>query len=179
VKLSVKKYKLENFAFIILEEFPDIVSKENNKRLLDIEDFYLKSLLPNYNILTEAGNTFGYKHTEIDRIKIKTYYSEERRLKISNLNRGKSLSINTKSKLRKEATEELPKILTKEVLLNIKNTSKPIVLYNKDETVYGEYSSIMEASIALNCSVNTIYRSLKSDSKLLNRCLIVKYGSYV
>lgn len=76
VKLSVRKYKLENFSFIILEKFPEIVTKENNKRLLDIEDFYLKSLLPNYNILTEAGNSFGYKHTEIDRIKMKSNYSK-------------------------------------------------------------------------------------------------------
>jgi hypothetical protein len=58
--------------------------------LLDLEDFYLKSLLPNYNILTEAGNTFGYKHTEIDRIKMKANYSEQGRLAIGNLNRGKS-----------------------------------------------------------------------------------------
>jgi group I intron endonuclease len=89
VKLAVKKYKLENFAFVILEEYPEIVTKENNKNLLDLEDFYLKSLLPNYNILTEAGNTFGYKHTEIDRINMKANYSEERRLAIGNINRGK------------------------------------------------------------------------------------------
>lgn len=63
VKLAVKKYKIENFAFMLLEIFPEVVTKENNKRLLDLEDFYLKLLLPNYNILTEAGSSFGYKHT--------------------------------------------------------------------------------------------------------------------
>lgn len=86
-KHAVKKYKLSNFSFIILEEYPDIITKENNKRLLDLEDFYLKSLLPNYNILTEAGNSFGYKHTELDRIKMKSNYSEQRRLMIGNLNK--------------------------------------------------------------------------------------------
>ena len=35
VKLAVKKYKLDNFAFIILELYPNIVTKENNKELLD------------------------------------------------------------------------------------------------------------------------------------------------
>ena len=75
VKLAVRKYKLENFAFLILELFPEIIDKENNKKLLDLEDFYLKSLLPNYNILTEAGSSFGYKHTELSRIKIKTNYN--------------------------------------------------------------------------------------------------------
>jgi len=59
VKAAVKKYKIDNFAFMVLQVFPEIVSKENNKKLLDLEDYYLKSLLPDYNIVTEAGNTFG------------------------------------------------------------------------------------------------------------------------
>lgn len=49
IKAAVRKYKISEFAFIILELFPEVVSKENNKKLLDLEDFYLKSLLPNYN----------------------------------------------------------------------------------------------------------------------------------
>ncbi len=77
LKLAVRKYKLDNFAFIILELFSEIVTKENNKKLIDLEDFYLKSLLPNYNILTEAGSNFGYKHTEITRVKLKSNYSQE------------------------------------------------------------------------------------------------------
>lgn len=63
-----------------------------------MEDFYLKSLLPNYNILTEAGSSFGYKHTELSRIKMKTNFSVERRNFIDNLNRGKILSDVTKEK---------------------------------------------------------------------------------
>src|SRR5688572_30252851 len=35
VKLAVRKYKLNNFAFLILELFPEIVNRENNKKLLD------------------------------------------------------------------------------------------------------------------------------------------------
>jgi len=69
VKSAVKKYGLSNFAFIILDLYPNIVTKENNKELLNLEDRYLKLLLPNYNILTEAGSSFGYKHTEVDRQK--------------------------------------------------------------------------------------------------------------
>jgi len=92
VKNSVNKYGLHNFAFIVLELFPEIVNQENNKKLLDLEDFYLKSLLPNYNILTESGSSFGYKHNETIRLNMKTNYSEERRLAIGILNKGKSLS---------------------------------------------------------------------------------------
>jgi len=84
---------LENFAFIILELYPNIVTKENNKELLDLEDRYLKLLLPNYNILTEAGSSFGYKHTEVDRQKMKDVYTLERREQIGSLNRGENLSL--------------------------------------------------------------------------------------
>lgn len=33
----------------------------------------MKLFLPNYNILTEAGSSFGYKHTEVDRKKNEWY----------------------------------------------------------------------------------------------------------
>ncbi len=89
VKLTVKNYKLENFAFLILELYPNIVTKENNEELIDLENNYLKLLTPNYNILTEAGPSFGYKHTKIGRRKMKDNYTKYRREKIGNLNRGK------------------------------------------------------------------------------------------
>jgi len=76
VKSAVKKYELKNFAFIILDLYPNIVTTENNKELLDLEDKYLKLYLPYYNILTEAGSSFGYKHSEVDRIKMKDLYSD-------------------------------------------------------------------------------------------------------
>lgn len=175
VKLAVKNYKLQNFSFIILEEFPEIVTKENNKNLLDLEDFYIKSLLPNYNILTEAGNTFGYKHTEVDRIKMKAVYSEKRRLQIGNLKRGKLLSDETKQKIREKALNRLPIVFSGKALANMKKSSKPIILYNKDRTVYGEYSSITEASLSVNCSVKTLHRALTSKKNFLKRRWVVKF----
>ena len=177
VKLAVNKYKLSNFAFLILELFPEIVNKENNKKLLDLEDFYLKSMLPNYNILTEAGSSFGYKHTELDRIKMKGNYSLERRLQIGNLNKGKSLLLETKQKLREKAFFiDKAKIKNSEQsLLNMKKKSKPIILYNLDFTVFGQYSSITEAANSINCSIKTINRALKTEKKLLKRRFIVKY----
>jgi len=101
LKHAVRKYKLSSSAFLVLELFPEVVTKENNKQLIDREDFYLRTLLPNYNILTEAGSTFGYKHTEMDRLKMKTNYSQaRRRLQIGNLNIGKKLSDETIEKIR-------------------------------------------------------------------------------
>ncbi len=175
LKHAVQKYNLSNFAFLILEIFPEIVTKENNKKLLDLEDFYLKSLLPNYNILTEAGSSFGYKHTELDRIKMKTNYSISRRNSIGNLNRGKPISLETRENMRLKALVRKERVFTVEALLNLKKKSKPIILYNLDKTVFGEYPSIVETARKINCSEKTIIRALKTDKKILKRRFIVEY----
>ena len=232
VKLAVKKYELKNFAFIILELYPNIVTKENNKELLDLEDKYLKLLLPNYNILTEAGSSFGYKHTEVDRQNFSFFLSDERRKMIGNLNRCKKLShpplpathpslpltpspIPSPTPIPSSAThpssanqrfaelgmgkgwgrggkagrvgapslrqaegETIEKI--REKALNrypmydetkkkcIKHT-RPVVLYNLNGTVYGKYSTILDAAKSINCGEKTIRRALKTEKGLVKR----------
>lgn len=177
VKLAVKKYKLSCFAFLVLELFPEIVNKDNNKKLIDLEDIYLKSLLPNYNILTEAGNTFGYKHTEMTRLKMKENYSPERRSLVGNLNKGKKPSSETIEKMRNSALKKTKPVVTEQGILNQKKNSKPIILYNLDKTVYGQYASISDASNSVGCYVRTITRALDTDKKILKRRYIVKYVS--
>jgi group I intron endonuclease len=169
VKNAVKKYGISSFAFIVLELFPEIVNKENNKKLLDLEDFYLKSLLPNYNILTEAGSSFGYKHTEITRLNMKANYSEERRIAIGCLNRGKSLSLNTIKLIREAALNRTKPIYSIEGFQNMKKKSKAIRVYNLDYTVFGEFPSIIEGSKSLGCDEKTIRRALQSPKNILRR----------
>jgi group I intron endonuclease len=169
VKNAVKKYGLYSFAFMILELFPEVVTKENNKKLLDLEDFYLKSLLPNYNILTEAGSNFGYKHTEMTRLNMKANYSEERRMAIGSLNRGKNLSSSTIELMRQSALKRIKPIYSTEGIQNMKKNSKSIIVYNMDYTVYGEFPSITEASKSLGCSQNTITRALQTPKNILKR----------
>jgi group I intron endonuclease len=175
LKHAVKKYNLSNFTFLILELFPEVVNKENNKKLLDLEDFYLKSLLPNYNILTEAGSSFGYKHTELDRIKMKVNYSLERRILIGNLNKDKKLSSETVEKIREKALMRGKVYYSEKALLNMKKKSKPVILYNLNNTIFGEYSSIREAANSINCSSRTISRALRTDKNILKRRFVVKY----
>lgn len=175
VKLAIKKYKLKNFSFLILELFPEKVNKENNKKLIDLEDFYLKSLLPNYNILTEAGSSFGYKHTELSRLKMQIAFSPERLEFITNLNKGKKFSIETINKLKQKALLRKKINYSSEALLNMKKKSKAITLYNLDRTVFGTYFSITEAAETINCSPKTINRALKTEKKLLKRRFIVSY----
>ena len=115
-------------------------------------------MLPNYNILTEAGSSFGYKHTELDRIKMKSIYNIKHRLRIDNLIKDKTtIKFSEKS------------------LLYMKKNSKPIILYNLDNTVFGEYNSITDAAKTINCGIKTIARALKTDKKLVKRRFIVKY----
>jgi group I intron endonuclease len=170
VKLAVRKYGIDNFSFLVLELFPEKVNVENNKKLLDLEDFYLKSLLPNYNILTEAGSSFGYKHTEISRIKIKSAYSDERREAIGNLNKGKTFTEETKNKMSKSFLSRVKPTFSEKSLSNMRKNSKPIILYNiNNNTVYGEFNSITEAASHINCNEKTIRRSLQTDKKILLR----------
>lgn len=172
VKLAIKKYDLKNFAFIILDLYPNIVTKENNKELLDLEDKYLKLLVPNYNILTEAGSSFGYKHTEIDRQKMKDIFSDARREQVANINRGKKLSPETIRLIREKALARTPvSDKTKEKCVV---HTRPVVLYNLDGTVYGKYSTIIEAAASINCNEKTITRALQTEKKLVKRQWIVK-----
>lgn len=172
VKLAIKKYDLINFAFIVLDLYPNIVTKENNKELLDLEDKYLKLLVPNYNILTEAGSSFGYKHTEIDRQKMKDIYSDARRERIGNLNKDKKLSPETIEKIREKALNRPPMSdVTKQKCIT---NTRPVVLYNLNGTVYGEYSTILDAAKSINCNEKTIRRALKTEKRLVKRQWIVK-----
>lgn len=175
IKNSVKKHGLNNFCFLILELFPEIVTQENNKQLLDIEDFYLKSLLPDYNILTEAGSSFGYKHTEVTRIKLKAIYSEKRRKRIGDLNRNKKFSLERIEKIREAALNRKKPVYSEEAIQNMKKGSKPIMLKELSGIVYGKFSSITETAKAVNCDVKTIRRALNSPSKKLKRRWIVSY----
>ena len=175
LKHAVKNYNLSNFIFLILELFPEVVNEKNNKKLLDLEDFYLKSLLPNYNILTEAGSSFGYKHTKLDRIKMKANFNLERRLFIGNLNKGNKLSPETVKKIKERALTKGKVSYSEKALLNMKKKSKPVILYNLNNTIFGEYSSITEAANAVDCSSRTINRALRTDKKMLKRRFIVNY----
>ncbi len=175
VKAAVRKYKIDNFAFMILHVFPKVVTKENNKELLNLEDYYLKSLLPDYNIVTEAGNTFGYKHSEITRIKMVENYSLERRLKIGDLNRGKVMSEQHKANIKAAALTRKKPVYSGDSLVNMTKASKPIIVYNLDRTVYGEYPSITDGAESLRCSVKSISRAMNTPKKILKRRWIVKF----
>jgi len=170
VKNSVLKYGLSNFAFIIVEYYPDPINRDNNKLLLQLEDKYLKTLLPNYNILTEAGNSFGYKHNEEIKKKMSDNYSDERREFIRNLNLNKNLSIETRKKLSEQALKRSP--MSYETKLKCITKECSVYLYDKGNYLYF-CPNIKLAALLLHCSYKTLQRALKegqiySDPKLID-----------
>jgi group I intron endonuclease len=108
VAAAVAKYGLANFAFVVVDTIPSIVKQEDNKALLEMEDHYIQRLLPDYNIAAQAGNTFGVKHTEDTKLKMRINYSSERREAIGSLNRGKKLPPATVERIRAAALARSP-----------------------------------------------------------------------
>ena len=175
LKNAVRKYGISEFAFLVLELFPEKVNEHNNKKLLDLEDFYLKTMLPNYNILTEAGSSFGYKHSEITRIKMKSNYSDERRMRIGNLNKNNTVSKETIERIREKALNREKSVYYEKAIANMKKSTRAILVQNLDYSIHGKFASITETAVSMNCSIKTISRSLNSSSKLLKKCWIVSY----
>jgi len=94
---ALNKHKHDKFSFEILEYCP----KEN---LIEREQYYLDNYNHEYNILTIAGSTYGYKHTDQARKKMSEsrkgrFVSPETRFKISLGNKGKFVSAETRLKI--------------------------------------------------------------------------------
>src|SRR6266545_2463655 len=100
---------------------------------------------------------------------MKAKYSLERRLKIGALNRGKTLSKETVEKWRIMAVTIKHYTYSEQGKLDVKKKSKPLLVFNLNGILYGEYSSITEAAISLKSSLKTINRCLKIEKKILKR----------
>ena len=61
----------------------------------------------------------------------------------------------------------------------MKKRSKSIIVYNLDRTVFGEYTSIVEAAKAIHCDEKTIIRGLKTEKKIVKRRFIFAYKTIV
>ena len=105
---------------------------------------------------------------------MKNNYSLERRIRRGNLNKDKILSKEIIDKIRDKALNKEKIKFSEEALLNMKKRSIPIILYNLDYTVFGEYSSITEAANSIRCNVKTIRRTLLTKKKILKRRWFVK-----
>lgn len=162
IKKSVIKYGLNNFIFAILQYYPYEVTKLNNKELLALETSYISLLAPSYNILTEAGNSFGYKHSEESLLKMKLAFTEERKELVRQLqySRKNNWSEDSKLKLRNIALNRPIDYISNETRLKIsERISLNIVLILNNKQLCN-IKGINKTSHLLCCSYKTIQRAL-------------------
>lgn len=165
LKKSIDKYGLENFIFYILEYYPGFINKENLKNnhleLLKIEGNYINLLNPQYNILTLTTSSLGYKHNKEIIEKMKIQYSEERKFRIGNLNKNKSLSNETRRCISLKMKKRYLESDYREFLS--KKFSKPLIIYKdiNNTIIHSEYNSIKELSKKFNCCTKTINKTIK------------------
>lgn len=180
VAAAVEKYGLENFAFIVVDTVNNVVTQEDNKILLEMEDYYINLLMPKYNIAPQAGNTFGIKHTENTRANIRANYSSERREFIGSLNRGKTLSPITVGRIRTAALARPPMSMETRDKISINSTVANLYIVNHvEETILSNgITSIVLRTIPkvaefCNCSEKTVRRALQGNGIIKNTWKIV------
>lgn len=162
IKKSVIKYGLNNFIFAILEYYPYKITKLNNKELLALETSYISLLVPSYNILTEAGNSFGYKHSEENLLKMKLAFTEERKELLRQLqySRKNKWSDESKLKLRNIALNRPSNYLSEEGKINISNKVSLNIQLKLNNKHLCDIIGINKTSHLLCCSYKTIQRAL-------------------
>lgn len=166
---DINQYGLKSFAFVILEYFPEEVTKKNNLDLMILETNWIKTYLPSYNILLEAGNSFGYKHSEETKQKMRQNYSNARKVRVGSLNKDKFVSDSVKTLIKEKALNRTDEVKNKYRLAS----SKPVTVYNQDGTVYAEFSGIRIMAKHFKCDHKTINKAIKTE-KLFKQQWYVK-----
>ena len=169
---AVKKYGLQEFAFLVLEIVPQDETVDVTT-LLNREDYYIQELKPEYNIAPQATNSVGWKHSEESRQKMRDNYSEERRQRVAKINKGKTLSEETRKLLafgeKQHFNENLWSI---EYRLKCVSNVLPVTITNLDGSNLKYFSSVIEASKVIGCSEKTIRRALNSNGILQRKYIV-------
>jgi len=147
---AVAKYGLDQFAFILLDTVPEVKSASDNASLLALENHYIQLLSPSYNVLPEAGNSYGYRHTDETRAQMSLNYSDVRKETIGSLNRGKQLSAITIERMTASA-------LTR---LSMTDGTKALVSLNSAKAELYEVS-LADGSLLSNGAPNIVLRTIR------------------
>lgn len=168
IAIDLENYGIGNFAFVILEFFPEEITKRNNPDLMALETYWIQTYKPTYNILLEAGNSLGYRHTEEVKQRIRDIYSDERRNQVALLNKDKPLSDSVKALLREKALNRSEEVKNKYRLA----ASKPVTLYNTDGSVYMKFGGVRLTAKYFECDHKTINKYVKSGELFKNKWYI-------
>lgn len=162
IKSSIKKYGLNNFIYGILYIFKDTINVVNNKELLIEEANFIKKYNPSYNLVYEATNNFGYKHTELTKMSMRNSFTDIRKAKLAELARNRVWSNDSKNKLSEIAKNRPADYLSDEGRKKIGLNNKVLMyIYDYMDHYVCEFYGIDMASIYFNCSHKTIQRALK------------------
>ena len=151
VKQAIKKYGLNNFIFGIIEYYPEKITKYNNIELLILEQTYLNLLEPEYNILTEACNSFGYKHSEETLAKMKSLYTEDHKKKLREFQKSR------KNKISQNNINRLSHLI-----LNTEDKLSKIIYLKLNNIIICEFKNINKMSNYICCSERIIRRAISS-----------------
>jgi group I intron endonuclease len=142
---AVNKYGIENFKFLILEVLDNHCSKAD---IIKIEQYYLDTLNPKYNIekivgVSRLGITHKIKNsiTRSDEYKLKQRIShtgktmikwtDERREKFIKSTTGKKRTEETKKKISEVQKGKLKDHIISPVIMICKNTNQPLKIFKK------------------------------------------------
>ena len=132
---AVKKYGLKEFAFLVLEIVPQDETVDVTT-LINREDYYIQELKPDYNIVPLATNSVGWKHSEESIKKMIENYSEERRKRVANINKGKTLSEETRNRRASQIAALQRKLMSIESRLKCDINVRLVTLWHKKSRWY-------------------------------------------
>lgn len=102
------------------------------------------------HLLLVIGAARGWKHSEESLAKMRDNYSEERRERVGNINKGKVLSQETRELIRKSALLREP--MSIESRMKCATNMRPVTIINLDGSNPIDFISIKEASNAISNS---------------------------
>jgi group I intron endonuclease len=147
INKALIKYGYSNFSLDILEYCEPCL-------VVTREQYYIDLLKPEYNILKVAGSSWGYKHTEVSRSKMRGKKSPEHLEKvISNLK---------KINLEGFSPEVRARITKGTVDFNIKTKGKKVVFTNIETPEVLTFVSIRDAALKLDISRRQINKYILS-----------------
>lgn len=182
VKKSIEKYGLNNFFYAVIEYYPEIINRYNNKELLKLETYYISLLTPSYNILTEAGNSFGYKHSEEVLLKMKENYPESNRIRLREwqLSRKNNWTLEERNKLRDIALNRPKDYISIETRNNISlKKSLNINLYLNNYSHNDSTSQLLCNINNINKLANLLCVSYKTIQRAINLGYIYVPNSFI
>lgn len=123
VKNAVLRYGQKNFAFVVIET---VANPEDKRSILSLEQKYIDSLKPSYNILKVAGSVLNLKWSSESKQRHSLgFLSDKTRMdNIRSLHLGKVVSPETKSLMRKAALNRKVTLETRDLMS--KNNAKSV-----------------------------------------------------